>query len=152
MNKITNKNKSISNGTRKGIFLILLIIFLVFISVNIVHASLSLRKFFGGKITSPKATEIKEAEAAGYKCPMSGTSISIIPKGSPSGTPTSFFIPSSVTPVTRTTPTTDQQILGIYSESIENIMCKRPSPEDPEIEEKLTIGLKIMTLFGTSRR
>ncbi|MFA5936831.1 MAG: hypothetical protein WC822_03060 [Candidatus Paceibacterota bacterium] len=146
MNKITNKNKSISNRTRKGIFLILLIIFLVFVSANVVDASFSFGKFFGGKIISTKATEIQILEGSGYTCPMYGTSISIVPIGSPAGTPTSYYIPSYVTPMTRTTPMTGQQILGVYGGQT-MISCFITYPPDIRV-----VSLTSIILFGTSRR
>ncbi|KKP72779.1 MAG: hypothetical protein UR70_C0004G0022 [Candidatus Nomurabacteria bacterium GW2011_GWB1_35_20] len=93
------------------------------------------------------ALEIAEMEAAGYICPLFGTSISIVPIGSPPGTPTSYFIPSYITPRTRTTPAIRQLILGRYSGQT-MITCTLPS--DPPITT--TVSLDTINLFGTSRR
>ena len=154
MDKIINRNKNISNGTRKSIIFILLIAFLVFISVKMVFAYSFLGGVFGGRIIYTKALEIEEMEAAGYICPMFGTSISIIPIGSPPGTPTSYFIPSYITSKTRTIPAVGQLILGRYSGQT-TITCTLtfPSESDPSIATTiLTVSLDTINLFGTSRR
>ena len=147
MDKIINRNKNISNGTRKSIIFILLIIFLVFVGARIVFAYSFFGGVFGGRIISMPALEIAEMEAAGYICPLFGTSISIVPIGSPPGTPTSYFIPSYITPRTRTTPAIRQLILGRYSGQT-MITCTLPS--DPPITT--TVSLDTINLYGTSRR
>lgn len=53
-------------------------------------------KPFGGRIISDTALEIETAEAAGYVCVVLGYSISILPMGSPNGTPVSYYIPFTV--------------------------------------------------------
>src|SRR3989344_8444416 len=113
VNKLIHKNRDISNGMRKGIILVLLIVFLAFIGAKIVKSdavpatpssapssfSGGIRGgFFGGRIINMKATEIASLEAADYTCAVFGSSISIVPIGSPAGTPTSYFIPSYVVP------------------------------------------------------
>jgi hypothetical protein len=131
---------------KKGTIFILLIVFLVFISTKIVFAFSPFGGFFGGKIINMKAPEIASLEDAGYVCPMLGTSISIIPIGSPLNTPNYYFIPSYVIPKTRTTPTINQLILGKYGEETV-ITCTLPS-NPPEVK---TVMLKTIDFFGTSR-
>ena len=83
---------------KKGITLILLVVSFVFISFNMVFAFgfSSLGGMFGGRILLTKALPIQLLETVGYTCPTyGGTSLSIIPIGSPVGTPTNYFIPSS---------------------------------------------------------
>lgn len=131
---------------KKGIFYILLIVFLVFVSTRIVSASFSLGRVFGGRIVNTKALEIQALESSGYQCYMPGTSISILPIGSPAGTPTSYFIPSFVISKTRTTTRTGQLIMGRYlGKTI--IPCIFPS-SPPMV---ISVSLDIITLFGTSK-
>ncbi|MFA5095542.1 MAG: hypothetical protein WC447_02705 [Candidatus Paceibacterota bacterium] len=129
---------------KKGTIFVLLIVFLVSISAKIVFAYSFLGGVFGGKIINTKATEVTILEATGYVCPMSGTSISITPIGSPIGTPTDYFIPSYITSKTRTTPTMSQLILGRYSGQT-MITCTNPAG-DVQI-----VSLDTINLFGTSR-
>jgi len=130
---------------KKGIIFILLIVFLVFFSTGIVSAYSSFGNVFGGRIINTKAVEIAGLEAVGYICPMFGTSISIIPMGSPISTPSSYFIPSYVVSKTRTTPTIGQLILGKYSGRT-MISCMFPYPPST-----IAVSLDTITLFGTSR-
>jgi hypothetical protein len=133
---------------KKSISFILLIIFLMFISTNIVYANVYFGNVLGGRIKSSIAEEIENLQASGYSCPMDGTSISITPIGSPSGTPAEYFIPSYVTPMTRTSiRSSGQLILGKYSGET-TIECTRPTPEGEDIK---TVILPTITLFGTSR-
>ncbi len=131
---------------KKGTIFILLIIFLVFVGTRIVFAASSIGGFFGGKIISDKAMEIEIKEWAGYKCTVLGKSITIIPLGSPTGTPTSYFIPWAVVSKTRTTPTTGKSILGKYTGRT-IINCVRPG--NPPTYA--TVSLNTITLFGTSK-
>lgn len=132
---------------KKGIIFILLIVFLLFVSARMVFAASYFGNLFGGRIIYTKAVEIEAWESAGYTCPMFGTSISIMPIGSPFSTPTSFFIPSFVTPKTRTTPAPHQLIIGKYSGQM-TIICILPS-NPPDVQ---TVSLDTIILFGTSRR
>lgn len=145
MNKIMNKNNNISNGTRAGITFILLIVFLVFVSVNAVFAVSSFGRFFGGRIKYEISLQIDVLESTGYVCVMPGTSLTIIPIGSPLLTPIEYFIPSFVISKTGTIPTRDQLILGRYSGKT-MITCTRPKPPDVK-----TVSLDTINLFGTSR-
>jgi hypothetical protein len=133
---------------KKAVALFLLITFLIFVGTNIVYSysSSTFGRLFGGKIISMKATQIEELEASGYICSMFGTSISIKPIGSRAGTPTSYFIPSYVSPKTRTTPGSGKLIIGKYSGQ-EIITCTLPG--EPPLTE--TIVLNTITFFGTSR-
>ncbi len=131
---------------KKGIIFVLLIVFLAFISARIVSAYSFFGGFFGGKITNTIAAPIMELELKGYACPMFGTSISITPIGSPTGTPTDYFIPSYVTPKTRTIPTINQLILGRYNGNQEIITCVNSFSGQIE-----TVSLETIDLFGTSR-
>ena len=152
MDKIINRNKNISNGTRKSIIFILLIAFLVFISAKIVFAYSFFGGVFGGRITNMPALEIASLEGSGYVCSMSGTSISIIPIGSPPGTPTSYFIPSYITPRTRTTPAIGQLILGRYSgKTVITCTLTLFLGSHRRSTTITTVSLDTINLFGTSR-
>ncbi len=129
---------------KKGIIFILLIVFLVFASAKVVFAVSSFGKSFGGRIIYPKALQITVLESVGYICPMYGTSISIMPIGSPLVTPIEYFIPFYVTSKTRTTPATHQLILGRYSGQ-EVITCTHL------LGDIQTVSLDMINLFGTSR-
>ncbi|MCM2338930.1 MAG: hypothetical protein NDI62_00530 [Burkholderiales bacterium] len=131
---------------KKGIILFLLIIFLVFASTSTAFAYSSFGRMFAGKITNTKATEIAQWEAAGYICPMFGTSISIIPIGSPHGTPVNYFIPSYISSATRTNPSLSKLIIGRYSGQT-MITCTLYS-DPPQTQ---TVSLNTINLFGTSR-
>ena len=132
---------------KKGINLFLLIIFLIFVSARIVSASFSLYKNFGGRIITTKALPIIALEAAGYSCVTFGSSVSVLPIGSPSGTPTNYFIPFYVLSKTRTTLAPHQWILGKYSGTQTTITCiYKGTPTHTQ-----TINLDTVTLFGTSR-
>ncbi len=131
---------------KKGIIFILLIVFLLFAGARTVSANFSFGRLFGGRITAPKAVEIEALESAGYVCPMYGTSISIMPIGSPAGTPISYFIPSFVTSKTGTTPASHQLIMGRYSGQT-TIICILESY--PPLEQE--VSLETINLFGTSR-
>lgn len=123
---------------------ILLFVFLFFLYSNKIFAdTFDFSKSFGGKITSTKANEIQELEGAGFECVVMGTTISIKPIGSPTNTPTSYYIPSWVKSKTRTEPNENKLILGKYGISTP-ITCVR-------FEEVQVVNLKTITLFGTSR-
>ncbi|MFA6586117.1 MAG: hypothetical protein WCS86_03075 [Candidatus Paceibacterota bacterium] len=139
---------------KKGITFVLLTIFLVFVCTSLVFADFNFsnsggftQRFFGGRIISTTAIEVEGLESFGYTCPMAGTSLSITPLGSPSGTPTSYFIPSYVSPKTRTTPAPHQLILGRYGGSQTTISCTRPG-DPPDTKQ---VSLNTIDLFGTSR-
>lgn len=130
---------------KKGAIFILLIVFLVFVNTNIVSANSSFFRFLGGRITNTKATEVQIYESMGYVCPAYGTTISIMPIGSPSGTPIDYIIPYFVIPQTRTVPRTGQLILGRYG-GVTTVACTKLSPPDVR-----TVMLPTINLFGTSR-
>ena len=125
---------------KKGMILILLILFAVFFNARTASAF-----FFGGRIIYPKAIEIEELEATGFVCFVPGSTISILPIGSPAGTPVSYFIPSFVTSATRTIPTASQLILGNYLGKI-TLPCVLPG--DPPAAT--TVSLDTIIYFGTS--
>ena len=141
-----NKDKKISNGTRKGIIFVLIIVFAIFVGTRTVSAFSFFGGFFGGRIISDKAMEIELKEWAGYTCVVLGTSITINPIGSPPGTPTSYFIPWSITSRNGYPPISGRLIMGIYGGKT-NIVCIYPSVP-PFIE---TVSLDTIDLFGTSR-
>lgn len=139
---------------KKGIILFLLIVFLVFVSTSSVSANVfgftnamskTVRQF-GGKIIVPKALEIQELEASGFVCTVYGTTVEIMPIGSPVGTPSSYFIPSYITSKTRTTPRVGQSIMGKYAWKTP-IVCIYPS--NPPIIK--VVWLDTIILFGTSK-
>ena len=129
---------------KKGIILTILVIFLVFVSAETANASLG--SLFGGRIILKPEVKIFSLESAGFNCQMlGGTSISIIPIGSPVGTPSSYYIPAAVSSVTRTITTPGQLILGIYAGKIP-IQCVYPSAPPVVV----TVPLSIINYFGTS--
>lgn len=142
---------------KKGIFFILLIVFLVFVNTNIVRsdavpatATSTLSGsgwggFFGGRIINTKALEIETLEASGFICFVPGSTISIIPIGSPPGTPINYFIPSFVTSKTGYGASTGALILGKYG-GIMTISCTLPA--EPPITT--VVSLNIINLFGAS--
>jgi hypothetical protein len=135
---------------KKGIIFILLIVFVLFAGAGTVSAAsyFNFGKMFGGKIIYPKASEIQELEDFGYTCTIPGTTISIVPMGSPaSTTATDFFIPSFVTSKSRTTPRSGQLIVGRYAGKT-TITCIQ---QIDEVEDIQTVILDTINLFATSK-
>jgi hypothetical protein len=156
---------------KKGITLTILIIFLVFISFKTAHASFG--SVFGGTIIAKPAIEISTLESSNFNCEAGlagGTSISIIPIGSPAGTSVSYYIPAFIAPVTglwhnhetglysyyllpgtsdlyKTVSTIGQLILGMYDGKIPIACVYQGYP--PVV---VTVPLSIITYFGTSIR
>ncbi len=120
----------------------LIIVSIFVISVKIVNASFG--AFFGGIILYTEAIEITTLEAAGYSCEMQGGST--IEIWSVMG-PTSYFIPGYVVPVTNTTLSAGQQILGIYDGET-SIVCTRD--EDKNVTSQTMVILPNVSYFGTS--
>lgn len=131
---------------KKGIILILLITFGVFVSTNITFAASSLGRVFGGEIVSIEANPIKELESLGYACIKFGTTVSIMPIGSPAGTPTDYFIPYYEMSKTGITPVIGGLIAGMYTSMRAYIPCILSSTH-PDVK---VISLDTMILFGTS--
>ena len=131
---------------KKGIIFILLIIFLVSVGTSSVSAISPFGRILGGRIIALKALEIAELEATGWICTVPGVSIEILPIGSPSRTPTSYFIPPYTTSKTGTIPRAGQLIMGKYFGRTP-ITCIYPS-KPPLIR---VVFLNTITLFGTSR-
>ncbi|KKQ88029.1 MAG: hypothetical protein UT09_C0005G0011 [Parcubacteria group bacterium GW2011_GWF2_38_8] len=140
---------------RKGIILVLLIVFLAFAGAKIVKSdavpataarapSVS-AGFFGGRIINTKALEIEALEGVNFECIVVGSTISIIPIGSPAGTPASYFIPTFITSKTRTTPSVGQLILGKYSTKTPITCIFKGIPP-----VTVVVNLDTITLFGTS--
>jgi hypothetical protein len=125
---------------KKGIIFILLIVFLVFTSTEIVFAY-SGSQVFGGKIINTKATKIQELESSGYICTVYGSSITIRSiKG-----PTTYVIPATTIAKTRTIPAVGKWIMGKYSGKT-MVTCTKAG--DPPLTTMVT--LDTITLFGTS--
>ena len=120
------------------------VVFLVFLNTKTVFAYSSFGKVFAGKIIHTKDIEIQTLEFAGYICPVFGSSISIIPMGSPLGTPTSYFIPFGTYSKTGYSVRTGQLIMGKYSWKTP-IACVHPAGSVQ------TVWLDTISLFGTSR-
>lgn len=131
---------------RKGIIFSFLVIFLLFFSTNIVFAISSFLPQFGGRIIHTKSIEIEGLEAAGFECIVPGSTISIVPIGSPSGTPTSYFIPFGIYSKTGYSLRAGQLIIGKYNWKVE-IECVLSYP--PYIT--IPVSLDTITLFGNSR-
>jgi len=134
---------------KKGIIFILLIIFLVFASVKVVFAFSSFGSVFGGRIIDTKAVAVRTLENIGYICGMEyfGTSLEILPLGSPPGTPTSYYIYNYTHSKTRTIPMSGKLIMGKYFGKMTQI-CRKPCPPGECLQ---TVTLDVITLFGTSR-
>ena len=133
---------------KKGIILTILVISLIFISFKTANASLG--SVFGGRIIFKPATEIAALEAGNFNCQdglAGGTSISIVPLGSPAGTPVSYYIPAFIYPVTETVPTVGQLILGLHS-GIFGITCVYQGYPPVTV----VVPLSVITYFGTSKR
>jgi hypothetical protein len=130
---------------RKYFTIILLSFFLLFFSFQVASASF-LGSPFGGRIILKPALQILSLQLSGFVCPMyGGTSISIIPIGSPVGTPINYYIPPTVFSVTGTTPTLGQLILGLHGGKIP-IICTQTATG-----ATVTVTLDIITYFGTSQ-
>ena len=126
---------------RKNFIKLLVLFLLVFISTEIVFAvSFSYGKYFGGKITNTKATEIQKKEDSGYTCELNGgKSITIKPvKGE-----STYMIPSSKN--TRMI-SSGKWILGKYNGKTV-VTCKK---QCGETECKETVSLNTITLFNIS--
>jgi hypothetical protein len=130
---------------RKSIIFILLFGFMVFAYTNTIFAYSSFGSIFGGRIINTKALEIESLEGTGYQCYVPGSSITISPIGSPLGTPTSYFIPSFVTPKNRSLPSIGKLIMGKY---IGKTMISCIYPSNPPMFT--TVSLDTITLFATS--
>jgi hypothetical protein len=133
---------------KRGIIFSLLIVFLLLATTKIAFASFGLSLFpqFGGRIIYPKAIEIQALEAAGFQCIVLGSTFSIMPIGSPIGTPVSYFIPAGIFSKTRNSVRAGQLIMGKYSFKT-MIECILPA-EPPVI---VTVPLDTVTIFGNSR-
>jgi hypothetical protein len=127
---------------------VIIIVLVILVSIKITYAAFNISKGFGGKITQTKATEIQNAESAGYTCKVPGTSITIKPVGN---YPTTYVIPSSVKSKTNTTTRSNQWILGLYSQTKTTITCTKPCPPPPGNECIKTVSLNTISLFGTSK-
>ena len=101
---------------------------------------------FGGRIIHTKAIEIQTLEMAGFLCYAPGSTISIVPIGSPLGTPTSYLIPFGVTSKTRISPRAGQLIIGKRSGKmvINCTLAYFPFTTIP-------VSLDTVFLFGNSR-
>lgn len=131
------------NVSRVSVVMFLVAIVAAF---NIVHASTSLGRPFGGTIIQNKATEIETTEKANYTCAVPGKTITI--KADLKSAPTTYLIPSAVTSKTGTTPQAGQRIKGFYSQSKSTITCKyRGYPPSQK-----TVELVPITLYGTSKK
>lgn len=128
---------------KKGIIFILLIIFLIFSNTKIVSA-FSFEKSFGGKILYTKAMKIQILESAGFTCTVLGSTIMMMPIGSPVGTPIDYFIPWYTISKTKTTLRSGQYILGKYGMTTP-ITCVSV------IGVPIIVDLDTITLFGTSK-
>ncbi len=138
--KIWNKRNKI---------LIFVITAIIFASLNIDFAkgaNISISRSFGGKIISSKAMKIKALESSGFVCTMPGTSVSILPIGSPPGTPTDFIIPYVVIPKTGNKPEAGKYILGTYFGKM-TAVCVLQTSETPIIN---TVILDSINYYGTS--
>ena len=147
MNKIISKNNKISNGTRRSIIFSLLVIFLLLASKT-VYASLGFSfgsRQFGGRVAYTEATEITIQKAIGSQCDVLGSTISILPIGSPALTPRSYYIPFSTLSKTKNSLRMGQLIMGKYSPYKTPIVCTSPTGA------VTTIQLDTVTLFGNSR-
>jgi len=102
---------------------------------------------FAGEIISIPAFEIMEVEAMGFQCAKHGTSFSIRPIGSPSGTPVSYFIPSFVSSSTNIIPSLNQKIMGIYF-GMATVPCILPATPTPIIT---VVYLNNVSYFGNSK-
>lgn len=123
-----------------------LVLVAIVVAFNIVHASTSLGRPFGGTIVENKATEIQTTEQANYTCAVPGKTITI--KTDLKSAPTTYFIPSAVSSKTHTTPQVGQRIKGFYSQSKSTITCKyRGYPPSQR-----TVELVPITLYGTSKK
>ncbi|MDB5188690.1 MAG: hypothetical protein JWM92_288 [Candidatus Nomurabacteria bacterium] len=98
---------------------------------------------FGGRITATTATSVKTLENLNYYCVVLGSTINI---ASANGSPTSFYIPSSVKSLTGTSPTTGQNILGLYNKIPTPIFCIFKGYPVTVIP----VFLPSITLWGTS--
>ncbi len=135
---------------KKSIKFILLSVFSVFLififSFNTASAFFGLGGFFGGKIVNMKSIQIAALEMAGFQCMVLGRTITILPIGSPVGTPTEYFIPFSTISKTRYPINYSQLILGKYvgKSTITCILKTYPFTVTP-------VMLDIITIYGTSK-
>lgn len=108
-------------------------------------ASQSFERPFGGIIfSSDKALEILALESVGFVCPMIGVSLSIIPIGSPAGTPVSYFIsPFALARASGGSIKTGEFILGDYG-GYTTVQCVH------FIGAVIPVVLSNITVFGTS--
>ncbi|MFA5751285.1 MAG: hypothetical protein WCX79_04025 [Candidatus Paceibacterota bacterium] len=100
--------------------------------------------FFGGRISSIEAINIKILETSGYQCVVPGVSLSIIPIGSRPGTPTNYIIPTGIYSQTGEPLEVGQLILGAYG-GLTTATCYLPEPPST-----IVTPLHSVVLFGTS--
>ena len=116
---------------------------MLFVGTKTVSAVASFMPQFGGRIIHTKAVEIESLEAMGFLCPTAGSTISITPIGSPTGTPISYFIPYGIYSKTGHNTRAGQLIIGKYSlKTIVNCTLAHYI---------IPVSLDTITLFGNSR-
>jgi hypothetical protein len=126
---------------------VLIFILVILLSTGIVFAS-SLNRALGGKIisTEGKANEILAAEAAGFVCPVVGTTFNIMPvkSGIPVGI---YLIPPGIIGRGGGIPMIRRWILGLYTPTPTVITCVQA-----ETGATITLNAYPITLYGTSYR
>ncbi|MBP9715009.1 MAG: hypothetical protein KBD52_00765 [Candidatus Pacebacteria bacterium] len=157
---------------RKPFLKIVLVVFVFFVSYQVVSAfpfmPFNLPSFFpkfvGGVIYNvysiAESPEIVAAEYNGYDCETEGGSTIQIKSSAMSPETVTYYVSSSTTPVTNTTPTTGQNILGkAIGEKV--IVCTRDETdtsngflglgENKPLNYRIEIKFPEINYFGTSR-
>lgn len=127
---------------KKSIILGIFIVLLLVLSSREVKA-FGLGQPFGGMIINTKATTVELLEDSDFKCIVPGQTITIKPVGK---SPINYFIPASTISWTKTTPRSDQWILGLYSTPTVITCIFQGYPP-----EETTVNLNTITLWGTSK-
>ncbi len=102
-------------------------------------------RFMGGRVVSVPAFEIYALESTGFICPVMGKTLSIYPMGSPTGTPTSYYISSLVHSQTNTILRGMGQLIIARFSTPTFITCTHPAGAVTQIP------LHTINLYGTSR-
>ncbi|MFZ2072381.1 MAG: hypothetical protein WA101_02220 [Minisyncoccia bacterium] len=124
-------------------------VFFVLFSIQTTSAAIGLDKPFGGKITNNKATEIENAEKAGYTCFVPGVSITVKPVNV--FYPTSYIIPYTILFKNFSSVGQGNPILGLYNVVKTTVKCSKSCPPPPWNKCIKIISLDTIKLFGTSK-
>jgi hypothetical protein len=129
---------------KKNFLRVLIVVVIIFASIEVAYAYSTLGQGFGGTIIKVKAFEVERLENASYRCAVAGKTIEVKPILSKY--PKSYMIPATTPSKSESTPSTGQWILGTYTGKTTISCVKTIYPWDTQ-----TVILDTIKLFGTSK-